>query len=81
MPWRGVVLILGALVFFGATIRGLGLVPALFGAGLRSARSPAGTNGPSRPLLLAAALTLLCVLIFHFGLGIPVPLVGPWLRF
>jgi hypothetical protein len=29
--------------------------------------------------LLAAALTLFCVLIFSYGLGVPVPLLGPWL--
>jgi hypothetical protein len=80
VPWRGAVLIIGALVYFGATIRGVGLAPAVFGAGLLSALA-SRHNGPAAALLLAAALTLFCVLIFHYGLGIAVPLVGPWLRF
>ena len=80
VPWRAAVLILGALIFFGATVRGLGLVPALFGTALLSAlASP--SNPPVAALILAAALTILCVLIFHYGLGVAVPLFGPWARF
>jgi hypothetical protein len=30
---------------------------------------------------MAAALTAFCILIFVEGLGLPVPLIGPWLRF
>jgi hypothetical protein len=79
VPWRGVVLILAALAFFGAGIRGLGLVPCLFGAAFLSALA-SRRNGPASALVIAAALTLLCVLIFHYGLGLPLPLFGPWLR-
>jgi hypothetical protein len=79
VPWRGVVLILAALVYFGAGIRGLGLVPSLFGAALLSALA-SRRNGPAGALVIALALTLLCVLIFHYGLGLAVPLFGPWIR-
>jgi hypothetical protein len=80
VPWRGAVLILGAVVYFGATVRGLGLVPALFGTALLSAL--ASRHNPAlAALVIAAALTLACVLIFHYGLGVAVPLFGPWLRF
>jgi Tripartite tricarboxylate transporter TctB family len=78
VPWRGVVLILAALVYFGACIRGLGLVPSLFGAALLSALA-SRRNGPLSALVIASALTLLCIVIFHYGLGLAVPLVGPWL--
>lgn len=79
VPWRATVLVLGALVYFGATVRGLGLVPALFGAALLSALA-SRQNGPLAALAIAAALTLACVVIFHYGLGITVPLFGPWVR-
>jgi len=78
VPWRGAVLILGALIFFGATVRGLGLVPALFGTGFLGA-SASRSNSPVAALAIAAALTLACVLIFHYGLGVAVPLFGPWI--
>jgi hypothetical protein len=78
IPWRGVVLILAALVYFAAGIRGLGLVPTLLGTAFLSALA-SRSNGPVGALVIAAALTLLCVAVFHFGLGISVPLVGPWI--
>jgi hypothetical protein len=78
VPWRGAVLILGALIFFGATVRGLGLAPTVFGAGVLSALA-SRRNTPVAALLIAAALTVFCVLIFHYGLGVALPVVGPWL--
>jgi len=80
VPWRAIILILGALVFFGARIRGIGLGPAVFGTALMSALG-SRQNGPVASLAIAAAMTILCVLVFHYGLGISVPVVGPWLRF
>lgn len=80
VPWRGAVLILLALVYFGATVRGLGLIAAVFGAAFLSALA-SRSNGPVAAATIAAALTVGCVLIFHYGLGVPVPLRGPWLRF
>lgn len=79
VPWRGAVLILGALIAFGASVRGLGLVPAVFVAAFLSALASA-SNSPLAALAIATALTLLAVLIFHFGLGVSVPLFGSWLR-
>jgi hypothetical protein len=80
VPWRAIVLILGALVFFGATIRGIGLGPAVFGTALLSALG-SRQNGPVGAFAIAAAMTILCILVFHYGLGIAVPVVGPWLKF
>jgi hypothetical protein len=79
IPWRGAIFILGALVYFGATVRGLGLVLALFGAAFLSALA-SRHNGPLAALAIAGALTAACVVIFHYGLGVTVPLFGPWVR-
>lgn len=80
VPWRGAIMIIGALVFFGATVRGLGLVPAILGAAFLSALA-SRHNGPASAVVIAVALTVGCVLIFHYGLGVAVPLFGPWVRF
>ena len=79
IPWRGAVFVLGALVYFGATVRGLGLVLALLGAAFLSAFA-SRQNGPVAALAIAAALTAACVVIFHYGLGVTVPLFGSWVR-
>lgn len=79
VPWRGAILVLGALIFFGATVRGLGLVPTIFGTAFLSAFAST-RNGPVSAICIAAALTLACVVIFYYGLGVTIPLFGSWVR-
>ncbi len=80
VPWLALVLILGALVFFGVTARGLGLVPALFVAAFMSAFASKRT-GVLGALLLGVGLALICWLIFIWALGLPLRPIGPWLAF
>lgn len=77
-PWRAMVLIIGVVVFFGATIRGLGFVPVVFISALASALA-SRLNSPVFAVLLAITLTVMCTLIFVIGLGMSVPWFGPWL--
>ena len=78
VPWRGGTLILICPLIFGALVQGLGLVPALaitvFIASFASVRMT---------LPLAVVLTIglvgFCVLVFHYGLGSPIRLFGPWI--
>jgi hypothetical protein len=67
-----------ATVGFGLLARGAGLVVALPVLVVGSAAASARFRwGPA--LALAAGLTLFCALVFLKGLGVPLPLVGPWL--
>jgi hypothetical protein len=78
--WRGLVLVIGAFIVFGLTVRGLGLMPSLFVTALLAALASRLTSPPVA-LLLATALTVVSYLIFVVGLQLNLPLVGPWLRF
>ncbi len=80
IPWRGLLFLTAAVLIFGLTVRRLGMAPALFLAILLAALSSERTK-PLTALAMAIGLTLLCVLIFIEGLGMPVPLIAPWLRF
>lgn len=80
VPWLGLTMILGALAFFGLTVRGLGLAPALFVATFMSAFASQKT-GVVGALIIAALLVVACMLIFVVGLGLPLRMVGPWLEF
>ncbi len=80
VPWLGLILLIGGLVFFGATVRGLGLAPSLFVTVFMSAFASQRT-GIVGALVLAAALTLICIAIFIWALGMPLAVVGPWARF
>ena len=78
IPWRSMVLIVAAIIFFGATVRGLGLVPSLFITSLLTAF--AGYRTEIVPaVVISAGLTIVCVLIFSVGLQLRVPLIGPWI--
>ncbi len=79
-PWRGIVFILGSIVFFGVTLRGLGFVPTVIITAFATALSSRDNNWLAA-LTIAVALTVLCTLIFVVGLGLIVPWFGPWLRF
>jgi hypothetical protein len=76
--WRGIALIIGVVIFFGITIRGLGFVPVVFISALASALA-SRLNSPAFAALLALGLTVLCTAIFVIGLGMTVPWFGPWL--
>lgn len=76
--WRGIALIIGVVIFFGATIRGLGFVPVVFVSAFASAMA-SRLNSPIFAALLAIGLTVLCTAIFVIGLGMSVPWFGPWL--
>lgn len=77
---REIVLILSAVILFGFLMRGAGLVPAAIVLVLMSAyASPKFTWGPS--LLLAGGLAVFAVVVFVKLLGLPMPVLGPWLGF
>ena len=80
VAWRGIILILGVIGFFAATIKGLGFVPVVVIAAFATAMA-SKMNSPVFAALLAIGLTVMCGLIFKIGLGFQVPWIGPWLSF
>jgi hypothetical protein len=80
VPWRALFLIVLAVLFFGLTVRGLGLVPATAVTALLTALASYRT-GILVAVATAAGLTVLSVLIFVLALQLRLPLFGPWLPF
>jgi hypothetical protein len=78
IEWRAVVLITAALLFFGITFRGLGVIGALFGATLLAALARSATSW-REAIVIAAGLTVLSILIFIVALQLRLPLIGPWI--
>jgi Tripartite tricarboxylate transporter TctB family len=75
---KGLLAVTIATLGFGALLRGAGLVVALPVLVVVSAAASARFRwGPA--LALAAGLTLFCAAVFLKGLGVPIPLRGPWL--
>ena len=75
--FKGLVLVTLSVLLFGFAVRGAGLAVALPLLVVMSAY--ASTRFRWRPtILMAAGLTIFCVLVFLKGLGIPLPVIGPW---
>jgi putative tricarboxylic transport membrane protein len=74
---KALVIVVGATVIFGLTVRGAGLAIALPIFIVLSASASSRFHWKPT-LLMAAGLTLFCVLVFVKGLGVPLPVVGPW---
>ncbi|WP_320201838.1 tripartite tricarboxylate transporter TctB family protein (plasmid) [Agrobacterium sp. rho-13.3] len=77
-PLRAVVAIIVAPILFGLTVRGMGFVPAVALTSLSAATAATG----QRPLVVLAitlGITVFCLAVFYYGLGLPVRLIGPWL--
>ena len=75
---RALAFILGAVLIFGVTVRGLGLVPSIFvTAALSSLASPRTTV----PMAFGFGLllTAISVAIFVVALRLNLQLLGPWL--
>ena len=79
VPWARAGLLAAAILLFGLTVQGAGLVPALFLTAFVAGMAGRGT-GPVRAALIAVALTVLCVLVFVVGLQLRLPLLGTWFR-
>lgn len=77
---RNLLLVLVAVLLFGFLMRDAGLVPAILAVVLVSAyASPKFTWGSS--LLIAIGLAVFAVVVFVKLLGLPMPILGPWLGF
>ena len=78
VPWRALLLLTAAILFFGFTVRDLGLVPALFVSVLLAGL--AGRSARVVPaVVIAVSLTALSVLIFVYALQLRLELFGPLL--
>jgi putative tricarboxylic transport membrane protein len=74
---RGLALVTLGIVLFGVLARGAGLAVALpvlvFVCSFASVKFRWSST-----LLMAAGITVFCVFVFLKGLGIPLPVFGPW---
>ncbi|MDP2603598.1 MAG: tripartite tricarboxylate transporter TctB family protein [Deltaproteobacteria bacterium] len=76
--FKGLILVSVSTLVFGVVVRGAGLVVALPLLVIISAIASSRFRW-RQTLIMVAGLTIFCVLVFLKGLGIPLPVVGPWL--
>lgn len=74
---KNIALILAAVLLFGALVRGAGLAAAVVVLILLSGLASIRFRWKAY-LALAAGLAMFSVLVFVKGLGLPMPVIGPW---
>ncbi|TPK33925.1 tripartite tricarboxylate transporter TctB family protein [Mesorhizobium sp. B2-5-3] len=80
IPWRALVLVLGSIMVFALTLKGLGLFISLALCILATTMASSYTKWiPS--ITLALVLSLVCAFLFVYALGLPIPIIGQWLSF
>lgn len=76
-PWRAAAALTSAVVFFAVFIRDLGLLPSVFGAMMIAAfANPRLTLRET--IAAAVALSFFCTIVFAFGVGLAIPILGAW---
>ena len=75
--WRLLLIVTGSTVVFGLLVRGGGLSVAVPVLVVATAAASVYFRWRTA-LVLAAGLTVLSALLFVKGLGLPIPLIGPW---
>jgi hypothetical protein len=79
IPWRAIFFITAPVVFFGATVKGLGFVPSLALTAIFTCMGSTQWTWRSA-LITSAILVAFSYIVFIWGLGLPVALCGSWLR-
>jgi len=77
--WKGVALVVLGTCLFGVLVRGAGIVAAVAALVLASALASRRFRW-APALVLAGGLAAFCALLFVVALGLPIPIIGPWLR-
>ena len=77
IAWRPMLIISGAILFFGTFIRETGVAPAVFVTTCVCALAAKGTS-TRQAAATGAVMAVLCVLVFIYGVRLPLPVFGTW---
>lgn len=77
--WRPLLLVIGSTVLFGLLLDRLGLLIALPCLIVVSSLASRYTRPDLTSISALIGLVAFCILVFVRGLGVPMPIVGPWL--
>ena len=76
--WRLLLIVLGATLLFGVLVRNAGLIAAVAALVLTAAAASVYFRWRVA-IALAVGLVIFSVIVFVKALGLPMPLIGPWL--
>jgi len=80
VKWKSLTLVLASTALFGFLLERLGLALALIALVLVAAAASKEFRFEWKALAGVVALAAFCTLVFVKGLGVPMPVSGPWLE-
>lgn len=78
VPWRGLLFITLAPLLFALLVKGLGLAPALL-ALIATSAFASRKMGIGQAVVMTVVMLGIAVGVFSHVLGLPYPLLGPWI--
>lgn len=80
VPWRGVILLSAAIIFFATFIEEVGMLPGVFVTTFLAAMSKKGV-APHHAAMTGIGVAIFCTLIFAYGVRLPIPVIGEIFNF
>lgn len=77
LSWRAIVMLPLSIVIFGASLKYIGLLPAVFITALMASFS-SGKTPLKMAVVISALIAVFATLIFVYGVGLPIPVLGIW---
>lgn len=78
VPWRAGVMLTLATLLFAAFFRQLGMFLGVFLTSLIASFADPQI-GRGKAALVSLCIAAFCVLVFSYGIGLPVPVLGEWI--
>jgi len=77
VPWRAVVMLTLSTVIFAAFLEQLGLFPAILVTSLVASLASSEIKW-WKALIVSTVMAAFCVVVFHYGIRLPVSVFGSW---
>lgn len=77
ISWRAIFTLSAAVILFGAYLREMGMLLAIFVTCFLSALASRHVK-IAEAAITAAGLAILCTIVFGYGVKLPIPVIGTW---
>jgi putative tricarboxylic transport membrane protein len=79
VPWRALLMLSLATIFFASFVRQLGLLPCVFASSMLASLSSPQIK-PTTAAFVSLVIAVFSVGVFIYGINLPIPIFGSWLR-
>ena len=78
VPWRAIFMLSLATIVFAFCFREVGMFPGVFITSMIASLSSPQIK-PLTAAIVSVCIAAFCVLVFSYGINLPVPIIGTWL--